>query len=87
MVKSKYKGEGTQGLKVSTAKTREGDLFTTREIGDVLPALLGRHDAEQDPLGERIETVDEFQFSVSTHRDHLPSAFNRIGVFVPDTSP
>lgn len=87
MVKGKYKGEGTQRLKVSTTKTREGDLFTTREIGDVLPALLGRHNAEQDSLGERIETVDEFQFSVSAHRNHLPSAFNGIGGFVPDTSP
>ena len=34
------------------------DLFSTRQIGNVLPALLGRHDAEEDSFLERIQTVD-----------------------------
>ena len=46
-------------------------LLPATEVADILPALLRRHDAEQDPLAEWIQTVDELQFSVSAHGDHL----------------
>lgn len=38
--------------------TNQADLFSTRQIGDVLPALLGRHNTEDDSFRERIQTVD-----------------------------
>ena len=51
-------------------KTTEG-LLAAAEIGDVLPALLGRHDAEEDALGEGVEAVDELELGVAAHGDHL----------------
>ena len=36
MMKSEYQSKGTKGL------------LATRQIRDILPALLGRHDAEDD---------------------------------------
>ena len=35
-------------------------LLASREVRDVLPALLRRHHAENDTLGEGIHAVDQF---------------------------
>mgnify|MGYP001590681608 CR=1 FL=1 len=47
-------------------------LLPSREVRDVLPALLGRHDAEDDAFREWIQRVDEFKLCVAAERDHLP---------------
>lgn len=46
-------------------------LLPPTEVRDILPALLRRHDAEQDPFGEGIQTVDQLQLRVAAHGDHL----------------
>lgn len=46
-------------------------LFTTGEVANVLPALLGGHDAEENAFAEGIQAVDEFELCVSAHGDHL----------------
>lgn len=67
-------------------------LFAARQIRDILPALLGRHDTEDDSFGERIETVDKFELGIATQGDHLEYglAFWSMmlgGVISPGTSP
>jgi hypothetical protein len=59
MMQSKYERKTTQRL------------LATTQIADVLPAFLRRHDAEQDAFAERIERVDQLQFGVTAHGNHL----------------
>ena len=46
-------------------------LFSSRQVGNVLPTLLGRHDTKLDAFGEWVHAVHEFQFCVTTEGDHL----------------
>ena len=46
-------------------------LLPARQITDILPTLLRRHDREQNPLGEGIERIDELELGVAAHGDHL----------------
>jgi hypothetical protein len=47
-------------------------LLASRQVGDILPTLLGRHDGEDDTLREGIRRVVELEFSVTAEGDHLP---------------
>jgi hypothetical protein len=49
---------------------REG-LLAAGQVGNVLPALLGRAHGEDDALGEGVEGVDELELRVAAQRDHL----------------
>ena len=46
-------------------------LFTTRQVGNILPALLGRTDGEENAFGERVEAVHQFQLRIPSEGDHL----------------
>ena len=56
-------------------RKRTERLLASRKVTDVLPALLWWHDAENDSLAERIETVNQLQFRVSAERDGLVHLF------------
>ena len=58
-MKSENKRKGTEGL------------LATRQIRDILPALLGGHDTEDYAFRERVHAVNEFQLSVSAKSNHL----------------
>ena len=59
MMKRENQSKGTKGL------------LATRQITDILPALLGRHDREQNALAEGIKRIHELELRVSAHGDHL----------------
>lgn len=50
-------------------RQRRERLLAARQIGHVLPALLGRSHAEHDALSERVERVDELEIGVALERD------------------
>ena len=52
-------------------RERAQRLLSTRQVRDVAPALLRRHDAEDDALRERIHAVNELQLSVAAKRNRL----------------
>lgn len=54
---------------------RRERLLTARQVGYVLPRLLGRPDAEDDALTERVQRVDQLQLGVTAQRDHLVELF------------
>src|SRR6266702_448534 len=56
---------------MSMTKQMVGYLFASCQVGDVSPALLGRHNAEDDAFGKWVHAINEFQFSISSKRDHL----------------
>jgi len=47
-------------------------LFTPWQVGNILPAFLGWHHAEDYTLGEWIHAVNEFQLSIPSKCNHLP---------------
>lgn len=49
-----------------TASPTRAHLLPSRQVGNVLPTFLRRHDAELDALGEWIHAVHEFQLCVTT---------------------
>eukprot|EP00964_Phaeocystis_antarctica_P083806 scaffold52749_cov71-Phaeocystis_antarctica.AAC.2 len=52
-------------------RERGEGLLAAREVGDMLPRLLGRPHAEDDALGEGVERVEQLELRVATERDHL----------------
>jgi hypothetical protein len=46
-------------------------LFSTRQVGNILPRLFGRHHTKQDALGKGIQTINKFQFCIATQSNHL----------------
>ena len=46
-------------------------LLPTRQVGDVLPALLGWTHTEDYPLREGVKTVHQLQLSITSLSDHL----------------
>lgn len=46
-------------------------LLAPAQIPNVLPALLGRHDREENALAEGVERVDQLQLGVAAQRDQL----------------
>ena len=46
-------------------------LLPPTQIADVLPALLGRHDAKEDTLAKGVEAVNELELRVAAQRDEL----------------
>merc|ERR1719431_883137 len=52
-------------------RQRGEGLLPARQVADVLPALLGRPDGEDDALGERVQGVDQLQLGVPAQGDHL----------------
>lgn len=66
MVQCKYERKGTQclrkqqvlvSLSLSFGPCLVAHLFATRQIGYILPTLLGRHDAKHDTFREWVQTV------------------------------
>lgn len=58
-MQGKHQRETTQGL------------LPPAQIADILPALLGRHDAEENPLAEGVETIHQLQLRIAAQRDQL----------------
>lgn len=54
-------------------------LLATGQVGDVLPRFLRRHHTEQDALGKRIERIDQLEFGIAAHGDHLVHLFETQG--------
>src|SRR5258708_15751413 len=75
-MESKDESERAQGLRLKSGHRPPSThylphLLTTRQIGDVLPALLRRHYAKYDALGEWIKAINEFKLGISPQCDHL----------------
>ena len=60
--------QGRGAVDVECENEREGAerLLAAGQVADVLPALLWRHHAEQDPFGEGVEAVDEFELGIAS---------------------
>ena len=60
-------------------RVRTKRLLPTRQIADILPALLRWHDGEENPLREGVERVDEFELGISAQSDELVHALEMSG--------
>ena len=58
-------------VKREDQRKRRQRLLPSREVGDVLPRFLGRANAEDDALAERVQRVHQLQLRVATQSDHL----------------
>jgi hypothetical protein len=64
-------GRGLVVVEREDERERRERLLSARQVRDVLPALLGGPDAEDDALREGVEAINKLKLGIAAESDHL----------------